>query len=155
MRGHITSQEMHLASEGAIDPDSLLDISRHLDACALCARRAGELVDIDALAATMRDAISADDHPGIEELTAYAEDEIDNSAREWVDAHLESCVRCREDVADLRAEQERLGGGWRAWQLIAAAILVALAIGAVVLWLQNRSGLPASPNGIRIPGLPR
>jgi len=156
MRGHITSQEMHLASEGAIDPDSLLEISRHLDACALCSRRAGELVDADALAAAVRDAISADEHPGMAELTAYAEDEIDDSAREWVEVHLESCVRCREDVADLRAEQESLGGGgWRAWQLIAAGILIAVAIGAGTMWLQSRSGLPTSPPGVRLPIPPR
>src|SRR5258708_30832026 len=123
MRGHITSQEMHLASDGAIEPDALLEISRHLEVCALCARRAGELVDVDALAVAVQDAISADEHPEMSELTGYAEDDLDATAREWVEAHLESCVWCREDLADLRAEQESLGGRWRAWQWIAAAVL--------------------------------
>jgi hypothetical protein len=139
---------MHLASEGAIDPDSLLEISRHLDACDHCARRAAELADVDALAAGMREAISADEHPAMADLTAYAEDEIDEAAREWVEAHLESCVRCREDVADIRAEHESLGGGgWRGWQWIAAGILVLAATGAGTIWLQKRSGLPSSPPG--------
>src|SRR5713226_1302002 len=123
MRGHITSQEMHLASEGAIEPDSLLEISHHLDTCAPCARRAEDLIDLDALAGTLRDALSVDEHPGMPELTAYVDDELDDSAREWIDAHLESCARCREDLADLREEQKKLGGGWRAWQWIAAGVL--------------------------------
>jgi hypothetical protein len=155
MRGHITSEELHLASEGAIEPDSLLEISQHLDTCADCARRAEGLVDLDALAGTLRDALSVDGHPGMPELTAYADDELEGSAREWVDAHLEGCIRCREDLSDLRSEQQSLasGSGWRKWQWIAAGILIAGAIGAGTMWLQSGSRAPASPPaaGIRPP----
>lgn len=145
MRGHITSQELHLASEGAIKSQSLLEISQHLDTCAECARRAEGLVDLEGLAGTLRDALAVDEHPGMPELTAYAGDELDAAAREWVDVHLEGCARCREDVADLREEQESLGGGWRKWQWIAAGILIAGAIGAGTIWLRSGSRVPAPP----------
>src|SRR5258706_7760587 len=151
MRGHITSQEIHLAAEGALEPGSLLEISRHIKECVVCARRAEAFVDIDALAADMRAAISEDEHPSMEELIAYVDDELEATAHEWVEAHLESCARCREDVADLRAEQEKLGGGWRRWWWIAAGILVAIAVGAGTIWLKSGSS-PRGPSVHNTPG---
>src|SRR5258708_6661271 len=154
MRGHITSQELHLVSDGAIQPESLPEISRHLDACPLCARRAEELVDIRALAATLRDTLGVDEHPEMSDLTSYVDDELDPTAREWIDTHLEWCARCGEDITDLRAEQQTLRDGWHAWQWIAAGIFMAGAIGAGMMWLQNRSTVPALPPRARVHVVP-
>jgi len=134
---------MHLAAGGALEPGALLEISRHLETCALCAGRANELVDIDTLAADMRAAISEDEHPGMEELIGYVDDEMEATAHEWVEAHLESCARCREDLADLRAEQGSAGGEWHTWWWIAAGILIAVAIGAGTIWLKSGPPRPA------------
>jgi hypothetical protein len=148
MRGHITSQELHLVSTGDIEGESLLEIDRHLDACSLCTRRAGELVDLDALAASMHDSLAVvGEHPEMPDLIGYAEGSLDDAAREWVDGHLEWCARCREDVDDLRSERESLREGGRRWWWIAACVLVASAIGAGAMWIENRS-MPAG----KLPG---
>lgn len=146
---------MHLVSEGGIEGDSLLEISRHLSACPQCARRAEEMAGVDAVADAMRDAISVQEHPAMADLTAYVDGELDGTAQEWIDAHLESCARCREDVADLRAEQQSLGtrglsGGSRLWQWTAAGVLIAGAIGGGALWLQSRSPSPLAGPSVRV-----
>jgi anti-sigma factor RsiW len=139
MRGHITSQELHLVADGAVAAESLLEISHHLGACDLCAQRAGDVVDLDALAGAMRNTLSPDEHPVTSDLAAYVDDGLDAAARDWVDEHLQSCARCREDVADLRSEQMSLRAGWHAWQWIAAGILIAGVIGGGTMWLLSGS----------------
>lgn len=47
------------------------------------------------------------DHPRHEVLVGYVDAHLDAADREWVEAHLEVCRICTEDVADLR-EMERL-----------------------------------------------
>jgi hypothetical protein len=151
MRGHITSEELHRLSTGSIEGESLLEIDRHLDACTLCARRAEELTDLDALAAAMRGSLSVgDEHPGMTELIGYAEGELDEAARQWVGGHLESCARCREDVDDLRLEQENLRGGGRGWWWLAAGILIAAFLGAAAMWLGSGPSPAGKPPGVGI-----
>lgn len=145
MKGHITSQELHLVATGGIDPDLLLEVTRHLETCPLCAQRAEGLANLDVLASTMREAISTgDEHPDMTELAGYVNGEIDAEAMEWIDEHLESCTRCSEDVADLRAEQKNVRGGRRMWLGIAAAVVVAFAIGAGIIRLQSGAPAPRS-----------
>ncbi|HEY0876907.1 MAG TPA: zf-HC2 domain-containing protein [Zeimonas sp.] len=46
--------------------------------------------------------------PGIEALSAYADDQVAPAQRAAIDAHLASCARCEAWLAELRAAQRSL-----------------------------------------------
>lgn len=50
------------------------------------------------------------DHPRHDALVAYVDGRVDAADREWIDAHLEVCAICTEDVADLREMAQLIPG---------------------------------------------
>lgn len=51
------------------------------------------------------------DHPVHEVLVAFVDGQADTADVEWIDAHLDVCATCREDVEDLRDLQRQLATG--------------------------------------------
>jgi hypothetical protein len=102
---------------------------------------------------------SADAHPNVErELVDFVDGALDREGRELVEAHLESCSRCREDVDDLRDVREQLAREQRPRRvrvplyLVAAAMLVVVVALASLLLLRGSTGtLPATPVVRRTP----
>jgi hypothetical protein len=102
---------------------------------------------------------SADAHPNVErELVEFVDGTLDREGRELVEAHLESCSRCREDVDDLRDVREQLAREQRPRRvrvplyLVAAAMLVVVVALASLLLLRGSTGtLPATPVVRRTP----
>jgi hypothetical protein len=108
---------------------------------------------------------SADAHPNVErELVDFVDGALYREGRELVEAHLESCSRCREDVDDLRDVREQLAREQRMREhhprrvrvplyLAAAAMLVVVVVAlASLLLLRGSTGtLPATPVVRRTP----
>jgi hypothetical protein len=101
MRSHATPDEIRALRRRALDPATVLDLTRHLGSCAACRALAGEQVS----------ASPASPHPDLEtELFVYVDgsaDDLTLGAGQWeaIDEHVRDCARCREDVADLRSER--------------------------------------------------
>jgi len=98
-------------------------------------------------------------HLSYEQLAPYIEDQVDETEREMLGLHLESCERCREDVRSFRehrrredpemqvryAPRETSSSSWRekllpfrgqvkvSWRPIYAAAIVAAVAGAITL----------------------
>ena len=86
-----------------------------------------------------------DEHPDLEDvLFRYADGTLDPDRRAEIDAHLEHCARCREDVSDAVAAQRSIGRRRpRIPWLIAAAVAVMVAVAATLWW--PRSEQPPAP----------
>lgn len=83
-------------------------------------------------------------HPDLDlDLFPYVDGALPPDRRAVVDAHLDTCARCREDVADLAAVQPRRPGHHaRRWPYAVAAALVALLLAAGVLLRQRDTTQP-------------
>ena len=90
------------------------------------------------------------DHPRHDVLVAYVDGRVDAADREWVDAHLEVCRICTEDVADLR-EMERLlpaatgpssspDPRWRVQFVVVASIAAAILLTTWVVFRNTDGG---------------
>jgi hypothetical protein len=88
---------------------------------------------------------AADAHPdAAAQLPAYVDGTLDEHERDFVEVHLDTCARCREDVADLRELRGQFGQTiagriagaterrFRAWLAVAAAVIV-IAVGALLM----------------------
>lgn len=91
------------------------------------------------------------DHVAYEELEAFVDGRLGVNDREVVQAHLDVCATCAEDVADLSAVRDAMqvqvpivstGRGSRRWMQIAAAVIAVIAIGALVRQRFGPGGAP-------------
>ncbi len=106
--GHLAADTMNRYAARTLDAAALLDADDHLAGCAGCRAR---LVDDAGLRATVvslaREVAAAGraepDHLPYESVEAMAEERLRGAAREVADLHLEACVTCAGEVADLRA----------------------------------------------------
>jgi hypothetical protein len=78
---------------------------------------------------------SDDEHPDLDGvLFRYADATLDPQERAEVDAHIEHCARCREDLADAVAAQRSVERRRRPPALLIAAALAAVVVAAALLW---------------------
>ena len=151
--GHLTDDELRRIASRDASAHPIAEIARHLESCSACAARAAAHVDVEALARALDQSVIIEEHPDFEELAAYVDETLDDAERAWIDAHLEGCAQCREDIADLTDERAKLarrsGPSWRAWQLIAAVLLLTVAVAAIVFWLERPT--PEQPKSIENP----
>src|SRR6185436_15339091 len=101
---------------------------RHLGECAQCASAAGD--DLLSEATRVRESLAAEaleppQHLAEEELFGWVDGVLDPASRRMVEAHLEECDLCRDDVADLQRLRRRPKPrrSWL-WAAAAAAILI-------------------------------
>src|SRR6185436_4957684 len=80
-------------------------------------------------------------HLSTAELFGRVDGTLDAATRSAVEAHLEECDLCREDVADL--EPLRAGSApRRTWIQLAAAAVLAAGVFAAILRLPDRTPIP-------------
>lgn len=91
-----------------------------------------------------------DEHPDLDgALFRYAGGTLEGQQRAEVDAHLEYCARCREDLADAVAAQRSVEHRRRprAWPI--AAALAAIAVAAALWWPRGEPPMP--PSALSVP----
>jgi len=101
---HVHGEDIGRFRRGEMPPAEVLAFSAHLAQCAECAELALAQVDdaaVRALHASLTDAL--DEHTAPEDLDRFVDGLMSVDARDAVEAHLDICARCREDVEDLRA----------------------------------------------------
>jgi hypothetical protein len=91
------------------------------------------------LARLLRSYLDVDEeHPDAEEiLFRYVDGTLDSERRADVEAHLEECARCREDVADLEETHRTIGRRRHPISWLIAAAAAAIAIAAAFWWSQQ------------------
>ena len=134
---HLTHVEIEKFARRELPPDEVLRAGRHIGECAACAALAREA----AAAYPVEDVFSLD-HPNATELAAVADGTLRDPE---LQAHVDACPRCREDVADLAEMRARLAGRRpRFAYAAAAAAAIAIAGGAVLLLCSPRE-VPRPP----------
>ncbi len=118
-------------------------LRRHVDECRACARLVQKFRRLDGAAREGADLFAV--CPSAKDLSDYASYELPVDVRRKVDAHLEACRFCREDLAWLAgaAESKIVAMDRRRW-LMYAAVAAALTLLALIPVLR-RPGAPVSP----------
>lgn len=140
MDTHLSSEDFERFGRRKLSPADLLAAGRHLAACADCARRAGESVDLERRGAAILRSLEGD-HPDFDALSGY----VDGRAgeRESIALHIGHCDECRERVATLLDARRSLRAPlWRP-ALAAAAILATVFVTALLLH-RPRAEAPAA-----------
>src|SRR5437588_9291924 len=101
---------------------------------------------------TLRESLHLDDisveHLTADEITAYVDATADEIDREIVEAHLEICVICAEDVQDLRNVQiPPVRNRKRIWYAVAGFAAAAAAMATILVW-NGRTVREAGPSSI-------
>jgi hypothetical protein len=88
-----------------------------------------------------------DEHPDLEDvLFRHTDGSLDQERRAEVDAHLEHCARCREDVSDAVAVQRSIGRRRHRIPWLIAAAVAAIAVAAALWW--PRGEQPMTPPAV-------
>ncbi|HEX3071620.1 MAG TPA: zf-HC2 domain-containing protein [Thermoanaerobaculia bacterium] len=150
MDEHLTADDLRDLRARAMDAAALLRATRHIAGCAVCAASLRGGIDARQAAASLRAELSADRHLDAgEELFPYADGSLNLATRAAVEEHLGNCVRCREDLDDLRADRRARSRPRRlaVWGGLAAA---AATIAVILLMLtepppSHPVSVPVSP----------
>ena len=159
MSEHLTSAELTAFLHGRLARDRVLAVAEHLQQCAECSMtaRRGEPAARAAAGLASDLALGRAEQPPVETtLTAYVDGTLPQAEMDAVEEHLGLCVRCREDVDDLRATERAMARRPRRWWVggaIAAAALLAV-IGALLLSRREPSS-PARPQVVQTTNPPR
>lgn len=154
---HLSPEELAGYRQRRLPPADLLRVDDHLAGCAACREGladAGRLAAaVSALADEFDRTRASDEHPGIERLSAYVDDAIDDVERELIDAHLAACASCAEDAGDLLPLRRELGGApaigrtrpVRRW-IGYVALAAAAGLAGFVVWATSRSPSALDPD---------
>jgi len=104
MSEHPSPQQLELYRTRAMPPQDLLALDRHIAACEVCRQQ------LPARATPFLDA--AEDvrrrHLTYEGIERYAEGRLDETARQAMEAHLELCAECTDQLRDFRSFADEL-----------------------------------------------
>ena len=102
--GHLSREQIQAYLDGTMPPGDLLRADDHLDACAACRGRVG---DIEERVARLQQIIhgTPDEaaHLEYKQLEALVDGRLDAAEREICETHLGDCPPCREEYEDLLA----------------------------------------------------
>src|SRR6266403_602353 len=110
---HISESTMERFSMRVLTENELTMAARHLTGCPDCQakfvstlRRQREVADLSFTLAP--EFWLRHEHLDYEQLVELADDKLDTDHRELIDAHLEVCASCAEDVRSFLAFQEQV-----------------------------------------------
>ena len=107
---HLTAAEIERHLSGATDPAERLDVERRAVSCEICQQAViGRAAPLLRAVQVSLDA-AADEHPTADELASYVDSLLDMHARGVVEAHLDDCANCADEVAELRALNAEIAG---------------------------------------------
>ncbi|HEU4390353.1 MAG TPA: zf-HC2 domain-containing protein [Blastocatellia bacterium] len=112
---HLSENEIDRYRKRVMAASELFAASDHLSLCDDCYDRFTSGDDLDAehsfILSQVNEAVTeVADHLRYEEMVAYVNGEMDEADTEVLRDHLEECVRCDSDVADLRLFKSTIGG---------------------------------------------
>lgn len=141
---HLTSDELEGYLSGACPAEALLRLDDHLAACEACRRHLDTAGRISTGIEELRESLSVEsvsvEHPTMDEIAAYVDGAADDVERETIEAHLEICRTCAEDVQDLRIVQipklnvVPMSGPRRKWYVVAAVGAAAAGLAGMLIW---------------------
>lgn len=162
MYQHPTEQQLMEYKRRKLAPDAFLVVHGHVSECARCAARCYEPGQARADQETLLAALTVDDderpfHLTAETMSGYVAGELGELDLEAAATHLEVCAECAAAVTRLRAAREvpapeapaRARSRWQLWpvrparirplQVAAAALVLAVLIGAAWLFFRSRN----------------
>jgi anti-sigma factor RsiW len=102
---HLSKADLDELRLGEVAGERVLEIARHLESCADCARRAAASVDAARFArgvSAVLDPIDETAHVDAD-FPSYLDGALTDDRRREVEQHLAACEVCRRELADLRA----------------------------------------------------
>jgi hypothetical protein len=104
---HLSTQSLEQYRRRTMSPTEILAADDHLASCEVCRRLALKRDQVDTVISRLRlnlreGASFESDHATYEQIVALVDGEIDDTSRDTLEHHLESCAFCTEDVNDLR-----------------------------------------------------
>jgi Putative zinc-finger len=106
MMQHLNDQQIADYRVRRLAPAEVLQIDHHLSYCAECSERVAAAAD---LSAALRKAPHAE-HLTYEELEAYVDGTASGSQVQTVREHIKTCRGCLDELRDLEAFKDELGG---------------------------------------------
>lgn len=99
MSNHPTREQLIEYRDRTLDPAELVALDRHITACQDCRRNLGEL-NTPSSAAAVITAVrqSENEHLTYDQMDAWVEDQLDQSGRELVMAHIGLCKPCARQL---------------------------------------------------------
>jgi hypothetical protein len=142
---HLTGGEIDRFRRRALAPGELVAIADHLAGCGDCRARVATPADVAAAGSQFETAIGvAESHVPEDDVHAYVDGTLDSARRVEVEAHLEQCAMCADEIKNLQqfARQDRAGSrGPAFWWSAGLAAAAALFLG---IFIQGRMR-PAQP----------
>jgi anti-sigma factor RsiW len=135
---HPTEEELQQFVHGRLRGDRVRGVAQHVNGCRRCAESAMPREQLARAANAVARDVGAVEHPFVEtELTAYVDGKLPHADEVRVEAHLEQCAICRDDVDDLRAMKSAATATPhrrnRRPAFALAAVLAAIAVTALLL----------------------
>ncbi|HML16677.1 MAG TPA: zf-HC2 domain-containing protein [Bryobacteraceae bacterium] len=152
MSKHLSREQLEKYTRRELQPGELIAVDGHLTGCEDCRKELAELVSpADSMLSAIRHATS--EHLTYEQMDAWVEDELDQSERELVSAHIDLCLPCTRQlkayesyapvmsapIAPPASPAHSFADRIRAWFRIpqvamgAAAVAIALILGPIIL----------------------
>jgi hypothetical protein len=151
MNEHVTDNEIEAFRHSRLDGAELLRVSDHLAGCNLCRERTIPAGMLSVKIARLQE--DFDRHLTDEELMSWVDaGPVDEPG--LVEAHLEYCASCRQEVADLHAFQARLKPQARANLSLKLGAIAAALIAVVVLIGSLRQSVPHGSSVASAPPAP-
>ncbi len=159
---HVSAEEIDRYQRRMLAPADLLAVDDHLARCRFCR---GQVLDagrlngtVSAIRRELARAVDEIEHPTPERLAALVDGDLDDVEIELLEAHLDVCRHCREDVDDLqevRRERRRTVGelrppATRRWPAYAAMATAAAGLAGILAWGALRPDRMASPESRRL-----
>jgi hypothetical protein len=137
---HLEPDEIAGYERRTLAPAHLLDVDDHLARCGRCRQMVADEARLSQAAAAIRRDLSTTgtvesvEHPTHEQFASYVDGDLESVEGELLEAHLEGCAFCAEDVADLRA----LRSSSSHWPRYVAAAGLAAGLAGVLFWQGTR-----------------
>ena len=103
---HLSMEQVQGYAARALSPAELLAVDNHCAACHKCRQRLAEAAGISAAYAGLVRKLQAGEemeHVEYEQMQSFVDGSLGEIDREIMDAHLEACPRCNDEVNDLLA----------------------------------------------------
>ena len=176
MSSHLSADHAEQYRRRVIPPAELLDVDDHLAECEECRQRVGMNFQTETLVADFNHRLLStaglpeSDHASYEQLEALVNGELEDGEPDELQAHLEVCQACTQDLNDLRAFRAELHAvsaedtkrapkpsfGEKIWSLmrgnqlsfspaLAGALALLLIASSIVLFFVWRAGTRSQP----------
>jgi predicted anti-sigma-YlaC factor YlaD len=112
MLEHLTEKTIELFLARKLNPNELVDATRHVAVCDACRQKLSEAKGVSAsvryLNTDLQSAITPQNHLSYEQLEAYVDESLKQSENEKVNQHLADCAACAKEARELAQLRDNL-----------------------------------------------